>query len=168
MSESLLHAGVLLNSDLLQLWDSASAGSGSGSRSPIANVIVQDPPNDETLSQSGAASNAIVKHPPDHDSNKALSQSEALKTCGEFCDKLGCRTMRAKHVRRLVCTDCMPVDTFKTCNGHGCKNVIHTVCLEDQDIKTWTCRSCTAIKTTNPTPAAATTTPTPAATGLSC
>ena len=145
MSESLLHAGVLLNGDLLQLWDSASGGSGSGSRSPIANVIVQDLPNDE-----------------------ALSQSEALKTCGEFCDKLGCRTMRAKHVRRLVCTDCMPVDTFKTCNGHGCKNVIHTVCLEDQDIKTWTCRSCTAIKTTNPTPAAITTNLTPAATGLSC
>lgn len=156
---SLLHVG--LNGDQLQLWDSASAGSGSGSRSPIANVIVQELPSNEALSKSGAASNAIVQ--------QDLSQSEAaLKTCGEFCDRLGCRTMRAKHVRRLVCTDCMPVDTFKTCNGHGCKNVIHTVCLEDQDIKTWTCRSCTAIKATNPTPAAATTNPTPAATGLSC
>jgi hypothetical protein len=155
MSLSVLHAGLdqFLNVDQRQLWDSSSTGSGSGSRSPLSNVILQEPPNDESknaLSQSGAASNVIDQHPPDHEIKQALSQSEAaLKTCGEYCDKLGCRTMRAKHVRRLVCTDCMPVDTFKTCNGHGCKNVIHTVCLEDQDIKTWTCRSCTAIKTTN-------------------
>ena len=139
---SVLHAGLdyELNDDQRQLWGSGS--SGSGSRSPIPNVIIQDPPDDE--------------------SNQALSKSgAALKTCGEFCDKLGCRTMRAKHVRRLVCTDCMPVDTFKTCNGHGCKNVIHSVCLEGEDIQNWTCRSCTAIKTTNPTPSAA-------ATGSSC
>jgi hypothetical protein len=65
---SVLHAGLdqFLNDDQQQLWDSASAGSGSGSKSPISNVIVQEPPNDESkkaLSHSGAASNVIVQHP---------------------------------------------------------------------------------------------------------
>jgi hypothetical protein len=37
----------------------------------------------------------------------------------------------------------MPLDSYKTCTAQGCKNVIHADCLEDKDIDTWTCRSCT-------------------------
>ena len=31
-----------------------------------------------------------------------------FKMCGENCDKLGCRLMRLRHNKRLVCTNCMP------------------------------------------------------------
>jgi hypothetical protein len=69
-----------------------------------------------------------------------------FKTCGENCDRKGCRRMRFSHNRRLVCTEHMPGESYKKCGGQeGCKNVIHADCLEDNDIETWICHSCTAI-----------------------
>ena len=105
-SQSVLHAGLeqlppplpLGNEDQLQLWGSGSgSGSDPGSGSPLRDVILQD---------------RETPNPPSTVDTSNLSA--ALKTCGEYCDTLGCRTMRAKHVRRLVCTTCMPVGTYKT------------------------------------------------------
>jgi hypothetical protein len=71
-------------------------------------------------------------------------RKSAFKQCGEPCDKVGCRLMRFKHQKRLVCTTCMPATSFKSCSQLLCKNVIHADCLLDDAIPTWTCRSCTS------------------------
>ena len=80
----------------------------------------------------------------------AATNDSKFKMCGEYCDKAGCRTMRFKHNKRLVCTKCMPAESYTICSGQGCKNIIHADCMENKWIETWTCRTCTAIKATAP------------------
>jgi hypothetical protein len=66
----------------------------------------------------------------------------SLKTCGDLCDRHGCRRMLAKHLRRLVCVKCMPENSYKVC---ACGKCIHTLCIQEGDLtQNWECTDCTA------------------------
>jgi hypothetical protein len=120
---------------------SAVAAASASESSPEVNVsqyLVDGDllgPKRQEHSDQGASSASQAEVEP---------RKSAFKQCGEPCDKVGCRLMRFKHQKRLVCTTCMPATSFKSCSQLLCKNVIHADCLLDDAIPTWTCRSCTS------------------------
>ena len=124
----------------------ASASASEPSSSPASSNV-------DNVSQyfvQNATLNATLPDPAPIAATSDTIRSANFLLCGDSCDKVGCRTMRYKHNRRLVCTKCMPPESYKTCTQQGCKNVIHADCMHDKEIQTWTCRSCTDMKRTNP------------------